>query len=347
MRVLINAASAGLGGALTYIINILSELPGLAQPNDKFFLVIPASKLRLFEKIARNSLTKLIPYSHKHALQRLYLDNVIIPKVANEVKADVLYSSTGFGTLRVPCPQVLLVRNASFFCPVFQRKYMEINASLTATRLRRLSSLLSIRSADVLVFPSRAMRDLVASCASISNKRTEVIHYGFSPHNFFPRNSAKPEAADKIERWRDENYKILLNVSHYAVHKNFETLIEALPELLASGQKVKLVCTLSDRSRKDGSIPENNSLYVRCYDSLMARQRELGLSDTVIHTGHFDHDQLHYLYERADAFIFPSFTESFGHPLVEAMSCGLPVVAADTAVNRESVRRGCTILQHF
>ena len=33
--------------------------------------------------------------------------------------------------------------------------------------------------------------------------------------------------------------------------------------------------------------------------------------------------------------MFPSYTELFGHPLVEAMASGLPVVAADVAVNRE------------
>jgi glycosyltransferase involved in cell wall biosynthesis len=93
--------------------------------------------------------------------------------------------------------------------------------------------------------------------------------------------------------------------------------------------RIKLVCTLSNRLLDDGS------LYARQYESLLARQRELDISDVVAHIGHFDHDQLHYVYERADMFVFPSFTESFGQPLVEAMACGLPIVASDTAVNRE------------
>ena len=47
------------------------------------------------------------------------------------------------------------------------------------------------------------------------------------------------------------------------------------------------------------------------------------------------YEKLPDLYHAADIFVFPSFLESFGHPLVETMACGLPVVAADTAVNRE------------
>jgi glycosyltransferase involved in cell wall biosynthesis len=41
------------------------------------------------------------------------------------------------------------------------------------------------------------------------------------------------------------------------------------------------------------------------------------------------------IYSHADIYVFPSFTESFGHSLVEAMAAGLPVIAADMPVNRE------------
>lgn len=41
------------------------------------------------------------------------------------------------------------------------------------------------------------------------------------------------------------------------------------------------------------------------------------------------------LYDSLDLFVFPSLVESFGFPLVEAMAKGLPIVAADTASNRE------------
>ena len=331
MRILINAASAGLGGALTYITNLLRELPSVAAPGELFFVVVPSTALKTLDSIIDKEILELIPYpsGQSKALRRLYFDNWTIPRIAHERKADALFSFTGFGTLRASCPQILLVHNASYFCPMFHRKYIEINASLRSTRLRRWISLLSMRATDVVVFPSRAMRQLVASHISIAKKRTVVLHHGFSSHSFFQNSGAKPEIADKMEKWRDEGYKILLNVSHYAVHKNFETLIEALPSVIASGMKIKLVCTLSDRLLTDGS------LYATQYDFLLARLRELGISDTVAHAGHFDHNQLHHLYERADVFIFPSFTESFGLPLVEAMSCGLPVVASDTAVNRE------------
>src|SRR5207249_11029764 len=40
-------------------------------------------------------------------------------------------------------------------------------------------------------------------------------------------------------------------------------------------------------------------------------------------------------YRHADILVFPSLVESFGYPMVEAMAAGLPIVASDTATNRE------------
>ena len=51
--------------------------------------------------------------------------------------------------------------------------------------------------------------------------------------------------------------------------------------------------------------------------------------------GYVPYRQLHSIYRAADVYVFPSFTESFGHSLVEAMATGLPIVAADMPVNRE------------
>ena len=338
MRVLINAASAGLGGALTYITNLLRELPGVAVPGDQFFAIVPELKVSVFDKVVDHKMTELIPYAPTHptTLRRLYFDNWTIPRIARELDADVLFSSTGLATLRSPCPQVLLVRNAAYFCPVFERKYKEINAPFLSIWGRRSMSFLSMRAADIVVFPSQAMLENVASHVSITKKHMAILSYGFSSDRFFQGGTAKPAIADKMERWRDAGYRILLNVSHYAVHKNFETLIESLATVIASGVKIKFVCTLSNRTQSaDTFTRESNKFYVLQYDSLLTRERELGISGAVVHAGDFDHAQLHYLYERADVFVFPSFTESFGHPLVEAMSCGLPIVASDTAVNRE------------
>jgi len=51
--------------------------------------------------------------------------------------------------------------------------------------------------------------------------------------------------------------------------------------------------------------------------------------------GSIPYQQLPTIYKNHDLFIFPSLSETFGHPLAEAMSSGLPIIAADTPVHRE------------
>lgn len=56
---------------------------------------------------------------------------------------------------------------------------------------------------------------------------------------------------------------------------------------------------------------------------------ELKLEDSVILTGRLKHHELSYMYSGADLFAFPTISEGFGLPPIEAMACGTPVVASN------------------
>lgn len=54
-------------------------------------------------------------------------------------------------------------------------------------------------------------------------------------------------------------------------------------------------------------------------------------SNNIFITGFVDDDDLPYLYNMADAFVFPSLYEGFGLPPLEAMACGCSVISSDAA----------------
>jgi glycosyltransferase involved in cell wall biosynthesis len=121
----------------------------------------------------------------------------------------------------------------------------------------------------------------------------------------------------------------LLFVSHYNYYRNFETLFHALSLLksLLKERKVKLYLTCRLNSK------ENPGSYKA--EKAAALLDRLGISEDVIQLGAVPYSQLHHLYRACDLYITPAYAETFAHPLVEAMSCGVPIIASDLAVHKE------------
>lgn len=63
--------------------------------------------------------------------------------------------------------------------------------------------------------------------------------------------------------------------------------------------------------------------------SMLAYAEKLGLKDRISVVVNPGHDTLVALYSACTAFVFPSFSEGFGWPLIEAQACGAPVLASN------------------
>lgn len=327
MRILINAASAHMGGSVTYLKHVLQWLPMIA-PDSQIVAYVPEATREKLDAARADSAVDLraYPYRSTSGLPRLVFDQWVVPRLAAREETDVLFSATGFGTWSAACPEVLLVRNFAYYDPTFHAKYRQLGRSLWKNRLRRWHGLLSMRRADRVLFPTEAMRQSVLQTYPwLNDGKTRAVLYGMEP--------SKPDASEtgseairSIKRLRERgDGPLLLNVSTYAVHKNLETLVAALPRLLERWPRLRLVTTTSRRQTTDTDE----------YDALKRQAVALGVDDAWIELGYVDHHLLSHLYHVADVYVFPSFTESFGHSMVEAMAARLPVVAAGTPVNRE------------
>jgi glycosyltransferase involved in cell wall biosynthesis len=78
----------------------------------------------------------------------------------------------------------------------------------------------------------------------------------------------------------------------------------------------------------------------RDLDKLKKKVRKLGLRDKFIFLGQVGKDKLVQLYQNATIFAFPSYHEGLPTALLEAMSCGLPIVATDVRGNRDLISSG-------
>ena len=81
------------------------------------------------------------------------------------------------------------------------------------------------------------------------------------------------------------------------------------------------------------------------YDTIFARVQELHLGDLVHFPGFIDEADLATLYSAADFFAYPSLYEGFGLPILEALACGAPVLAANNSCLPEAGGPGALYVQ--
>ena len=323
MHLFINALSASAGGGLTYIRNIV---PHLGERSDIRATVLVNASLRV-ELGDWPSIEFLETPVLAGTARRFWYEQREVPDLIRRSRANVLLSTGNFALWNSPVPQILLSRNALYTSADFQndlrrrRDYrLWVDTQLKATLARE-----SIRRANITVAPSEAFAQELRDW---TGKDVRAIHHGFDPAAFTADQSPLPrEIKAKLEAASDGLR--LLFVSHYNYYRNFETLIRALPmlrERLAPRQ-VRLILTC--RLRSDANPGSYRA------DSAARLVQRLGVGENVVELGSVPYRLLHQVYRACDLYVTPAYAESFAHPLVEAMSMGLPVAASGIAVHRE------------
>ena len=92
---------------------------------------------------------------------------------------------------------------------------------------------------------------------------------------------------------------------------------------------------LGARRHRDGSCPALSLVLAGVDrgvgDALRGIAERSGAANAVVQLGSVREEQLRTLYAGAIALMYPSLYEGFGLPLVEAMACGVPVIASHAA----------------
>ena len=326
--ILLNAISSNAGGGVTYLRNVLPRMERLDTENQYFVLAPP----NIVNGYASGRVIVEAVTTRGGAAGRMLWEQTLLRNFIWSRKVDVLVSLGNFALLGATVPQILFNRNDLYFSPEFERELRSRKqyGALIGHRLKSLLSMISIRHAEINVTPTAAFANQIRTDDSLSHINFEALHFGFDPEIFTACDEPLPEwQAARLKP--HENYLRLLFVSHYD-YRNFETLIRALPIIKRkiaqiSGDKILLALT-TDIQR--GAVYGG-------YDATVAANLidELGVREDIAMLGAVDYAKLYQIYRACDLFVCPSYTESFGHTMLEAMASGLPVVSADREVHRE------------
>ena len=336
MRLFIHALGASAGGGLTYLRNLLSQL---AARSDVAVTVLAGESAAGMIPSASNLEILDTGLENRGTISRFWREQREIPKLIRKAGADVLLSTGNFAVWNSPVPQILLSRNSLYTCADFSRDLRRRGEyrMWADTRLKGLVARKSIQRAQLTLAPSEAFaRELRAW----SGHEVGVLHHGFDRDYFFREETAQSTVIQTRLK-ETEGAVRLLFVSHYNYYRNFETLLRAVALIKErrTSDKIRLLLTCE-------LAPGKNPGSYRT-DEACALLRELQIVEDVVQLGTIPYAELHHVYRGCDVYVSPAYTETFAHPLVEAMACGLPIVASDLGVHREITNGAALFFERF
>ena len=326
-KIFINALASTAGGGVTYLRNVLPRLSAWSHLHD-FFVFLPASFDAAWIDKCRSFLAVMPAPSLSGIGARVWWEQRSLRNLIHQQQGDLLISLGNFALLKSPVPQILFCRNELYFSDYFKADLRKRKAwkMLIDLKVKTWLSNLSLRASTACVAPTKAMAAHLLR-AGLSSEKVNVLPFGFDSE-VFRAPQRQPLSLEVGKLVKSPETQSLLYVSHYNYFRNFETLLAALPLIKESlGESVRLILTTDLKSG------ENYGGYKT--DEAAAMIEKLGIKDCLVMLGAVEYGQLANVYQAADVFVCPSYAESFGHPMLEAMAHDLPIVAANLPVHRE------------
>jgi len=316
MRILIHALAAlENGGSDTHLRGMVSTL-GDISPETEYIIYINST----FHLTNVPSNAKVRSLNVKRLNQRVWFDQVSLPRIVKRERIDVIWATLYFGSLRPPVPQIMFQRNAMYYCDHYLKK-LNVKEKMII-RLRRWLLYRIMLSSCYIVTPTLAMRDMILfKHPDVPNDRFEIIPHAFDHE---PGEKDLPEAQSQLFSTSKSSFVKMLFVGHIMPWKGLFSLLDALAQVAEhTKEPFKLFLTIAREDWEKG------------FDQFIAKVSKLRLDNHIEILGKLRIDVMGTLYRNCDLLVYPSLCESFGFPLLEALAQGLPIVAADTAVNRE------------
>jgi glycosyltransferase involved in cell wall biosynthesis len=235
---------------------------------------------------------------HSNPFYRL---GIQLPALTKAHRLDLLHT-------QYICPPLLRAKTAVTIHDILFEdfpQYFETFLRLRSKLLFRLSA----STSEMIFTGSNYSKDKLMQTYGVPSAKLTTLWNGASEGRFFPGT----EGADEVRKLGVSPGEYLLSVGRLEPRKNRLGLLRALallptprPKLVIAGQ------------RDFG------------YEKIFQLRDELLLQDDVIFVETASDDLLASLYRNARLFVYPSYAEGFGMPVIEAMASGIPVITSNT-----------------
>ena len=220
------------------------------------------------------------------------------------------------------CGHINLVSMVSLLCRLLKIPYTVLTYGKEVWYELPIAEKKALSAADSIVSISRYSRDLACKANQIAPKKFTMLPCVVDGTAFTP-------GADDptwVERYQLQGAKVLMTVARLwpgDIYKGVDVTIRALPQIAEAFPSVKYVVI----GRGDDQ------------PRLAKLATELGVADRVVFAGFVPDEALVAHYRLADVYVMPS-KEGFGIVYLEAMACGVPVIAGDDDGSADPLQDG-------
>lgn len=244
----------------------------------------------------------VLPVRAADRVQWVRGEQLVLPRAAARAGCDLVHSLASTAPSVGPFKRIATIHDLNYLL------VPDAHFGLRALGMRALVPL-SARRSDRVIAVSENTRDDIVQRLGVAVEKIDVVPNGLGR---LPVVAPTPAATLRARLGLGDR-PVLLSLSAKRPHKNLAGLLDAL-------------ATIEPDRRPVAVLPGYPTPYEQ---ELRDRAAHLGLSADVRFLGWLPDADVEGLFALAGAFVYPSFYEGFGLPVLEAMARGVPVACAD------------------
>jgi glycosyltransferase involved in cell wall biosynthesis len=311
MRILIDFTQIPLKkvGVGVYAMSLLKEINKI-DSNEEYFVAVLRDDREVIELLEDSKVFKVI-YLNKifrKLIFRFLFEQIFIPILILKYKIDVIHSlHYSFPLLPMRVKKVVTLHDMTFFLyPEFHKKF---NVFFFTKMIR-----ISLRFCDRIICVSEATKNDVLELLKPKNTVSQKIIVIPLGVDLGGKVIIDENNTNILKRNNLSQKKYLLFIGTIEPRKNIKSILIAYSRLSESFSEYKLVVV----GRKGWH-----------YKDIYQKVAELKLGDKIVFTDFVTETEKNILLKSCYLFLYPSFYEGFGIPVLEALSFGIPTITSN------------------